>query len=277
MSFDVINGYTKQTWDDILAVMTDAINAQFNTDYTVDTIVGSNHFKFFYGGLQLVMETENKVAELGNKIADYIRTVNDSIAQPISSVDGTIRYFRDALGFNVALRAIDDVDDRGQPAICVDVDTARPDFESVKQQIFDAIHHSQTEGLYWFNSSTTPASNEYRGESSALNGQAFPYCFFVPENSIFKIRITVTRSRGSLDYQINAQQIADLFTQNFNSIYSLGKDFEGEKYLSTADISSASNVRVEWSTDDGASWSDSVKQMEFDEKITLGTIEVLEG
>ena len=63
MSFDVENGFEKQSFDDILAIMTNAINQQFNTDYTPDTIVGSNHFKFFYGGLQLRMECDNKIAD----------------------------------------------------------------------------------------------------------------------------------------------------------------------------------------------------------------------
>lgn len=277
MSFDVINGFEKQSFDDILQILTDAINQQFNTDYTVDTIVGSNHFKFFYGGLQLRMECDNKIAELGNKIVDYIRTTNESIAQPVSSPDGTIRYFKENLGLTVSLKPITDPTDAGKPAVCVDIDPTETTFESVKQQIFDALRLTQTEGLYWFNPSTSPSDREYRGESSALNGQALPYCFFVPEESTMDVKITVTRSRESLAYQLNTAQIEELFVKNFNAQYSLGKDFEGSVYLNVNDIRGASEVLVEWSINGGSSWSSGIRDMDFDQKIILGEITVTEG
>lgn len=277
MSFDVINGFEKQSFDDILAILTDAINQQFNTDYTVDTIVGSNHFKFFYGGLQLRMECDNKIAELGNKIVDYIRTINESIAQPVSSPDGTIRYFRENLGLTISLKPITQASDAGKPAVCVDIDPTSTTFDSMKQQIFDALRLTQTEGLYWFNPSTSAGAREYRGESSALNGQALPYCFFVPETSTMDIRIMVTRSRESLAFQLNTAQIEALFIQNFNERYSLGKDFEGSVYLNVNDIAGASEVLVEWSTNGGSSWSSGIRDMNFDQKIILGDIIVGEG
>lgn len=277
MSFDVINGFEKQSFDDILQILTDAINQQFNTDYTADTIVGSNHFKFFYGGLQLRMECDNKIAELGNKIVDYIRTTNESIAQPVSSPDGTIRYFRENLGLTISLKPITQVSDAGKPAICVDIDPTSTTFNSMKQQIFDALRLTQTEGLYWYNPSTTPSAREYRGESSALNGQALPYCFFVPEESQMDVRITVTRSRESLAYQLNTAQIEELFVKNFNERYSLGKDFEGSVYLNVNDIAGASEVLVEWSTNGGGSWSSGIRDMDFDQKIILNNITVIEG
>lgn len=276
MSYDVINGYGKQTFPDLMKIMTDSINRHFDTDYTTDTVVGSNHFKFFYGGLQLVMETENKIAELGVKIADYIRTVNESIQAPVSSVDGTIQYFKKNLGLNVSLRAITDVSLAGKPKIAVDIDSASADFESRKQQIFDALRLSQTEGLYWFNPSTTPADNEYRGESSALNGQAFPYAFYIPREVPIYVRIRVTRSRDNLAFQLNVTQIREIFESNFAKMYSIGRDFEGDTYLSTCDIKSAASIVVEWS-DDNINWSSAVREMEFDTKITLKNVEVIEG
>ena len=277
MSFDVINGFEKQSFDDILQILTDAINQQFNTDYTTDTIVGSNHFKFFYAGLQLRMECDNKIEELGNKIVDYIRTINESISQPVSSPDGTIRYFKENLGLIVSLKPITDSSEAGKPAICDDIDPTSITFDSMKQQIFDALRLTQTEGLYWFNPSTSPSAREYRGESSALNGQALPYCFFVPESSTMDVRITVTRSRESLAYQLNTAQIEALFIKNFNERYSLGKDFEGSVYLNVNDITGASEVLVEWSTNGGSSWSSGIRDMNFDQKIILGDIIVGEG
>ena len=174
------------------------------------------------------------------------------------------------------MRPITDVAMAGKPAIAVDIDPASTDFPSRKQQIFDALRLSQTEGLYWFNPSTSPASNEYRGESSALNGQAFPYAFFTPRAYPMKIRITVTRSRDNLAYQLNPSQIRDLFIVNFNKMYSIGRDFEGSRYLSVQDVASAASVLVEWS-DDGNVWSSSVRSMSFDTKITLDTVTVIEG
>lgn len=276
MSFNVVNGYTKQTFNELLATLTQAVNEQFGTNYTVDSIVGSNHFKSFYGGLQLVMESENKINDLQVKVVDYIRTINESISAPISSVDGTIKYFKDNLGLNVSLRPITDVSLAGQPAIAVDIDPSASDFNSRKQQIFDALRISQTEGLYWYNPSTEAKTNEYRGESSALNGQAFPYAFFTPVAFPMYVKITITRSRDNLAYQLNTAQIEQLFRTNFASRYSLGRDFEGERYLSICDVPSAADVKVEWSTDN-ASWTEGVREMEFDSKISIAGITVVEG
>lgn len=276
MSFNVVNGYTKQTFDELLATLTQAVNEQFGTNYTVDSIVGSNHFKSFYGGLQLVMESENKINDLQVKVVDYIRTINESISAPISSVDGTIKYFKDNLGLDVSLRPITDVSLAGQPAIAVDIDPSASDFNSRKQQIFDALRISQTEGLYWYNPSTEAKTNEYRGESSALNGQAFPYAFFTPVAFPMYVKITITRSRDNLAYQLNTAQIEQLFRTNFASRYSLGRDFEGERYLSICDVPSAADVKVEWSTDN-ASWTEGVREMEFDSKISIAGITVVEG
>ena len=276
MSFNVVNGYTKQTFNELLATLTQAVNEQFGTNYTVDSIVGSNHFKSFYGGLQLVMESENKINDLQVKVVDYIRTINESISAPISSVDGTIKYFKDNLGLDVSLRPITDVSLAGQPAIAVDIDPSTSDFNSRKQQIFDALRISQTEGLYWYNPSTEAKTNEYRGESSALNGQAFPYAFFTPVAFPMYVKITITRSRDNLAYQLNTAQIEQLFRTNFASRYSLGRDFEGERYLSICDVPSAADVKVEWSTDN-ASWTEGVREMEFDSKISIAGITVVEG
>ena len=276
MSFTVENGFEKETFNDILQRMTDAINEQFGTDYTTDTIIGSNHFKFFYGGLQLVMNCDNKIAEVTNKMIDYIRTTNESIAQPVSSPDGTIRYFKENLGLNISLRPIVSSTDAGKPAVCVDVDPTSQTFDSLKQQIFDALRLTQTEGLYWYNPTTEPIDREYRGESSALNGQALPYSFFTPDEVDLQVRITVYRSRESLDFQLNAVQIEELFRNNFAERYSLGKDFEGSVYLNVRDVAGTSAIVVEWSTN-GTNWSDSIKSMNFDEKIILGEITVVEG
>ena len=276
MSFNVVNGYTKQTFNELLATLTQAVNEQFGTNYTIDSIVGSNHFKSFYGGLQLVMESENKINDLQVKVVDYIRTINESISAPISSVDGTIKYFKDNLGLDVSLRPITDVSLAGQPAIAVDIDPSASDFNSRKQQIFDALRISQTEGLYWYNPSTEAKTNEYRGESSALNGQAFPYAFFTPVAFPMYVKITITRSRDNLAYQLNTAQIEQLFRTNFASRYSLGRDFEGERYLSICDVPSAADVKVEWSTDN-ASWTEGVREMEFDSKISIAGITVVEG
>lgn len=276
MSFSVINGYTKQTFNELLDALTANVNAQFNTNYTRDTIVGSNHFKSFYAGIQIIMSAENKINELGNKIIDYIRTVNESIAAPSSSPDGTVAYFKRELGFDVSLRAITDVSLAGKPAIAVDIDPSRDDFDSVKQQIFDALRLTQTEGLYWYNPDTTPAENEHRGESSALNGQAFPYCFFTPRETKLDVRIIVTRSRDNLSYQQNASDIENLFRANFANKYTIGRDFEGERYLSVCNVASAANIVVQWSKN-GDNWSDTVLESAFDEKFILGTVTVSEA
>ena len=192
----------------------------------------------------------------------------------ISHIDN--RWVVSVLGLDVALRPITDVSLAGKPAICVDTDPTTDTFGPLSQQIFDALRISQTEGLYWYNPSTTPAANEHRGESSALNGQACPYAFFTPNALELQVRITVTRSRDNLAYQLNPTQIVELFKANFAKLYQLGRDFEGERYINVSDIPSAANVKVEWSTE-GTDWSEGIREMSFDGKVIIKNVTVVEG
>ena len=109
-----------------------------------------------------------------------------------------------------------------------------------------------------------------------MNGQAFPFAFYTPVDFPMYVKITITRSRDNLAYQLNTAQIEQIFRDNFASQYSIGRDFEGERYISVCNVESAADVKVEWSTDD-ASWTQGVRQMNFDSKISIAGITVVEG
>jgi len=88
MAWDLTNGYQPRTFDEIKAAMLAEINTQFGTTYDEDTIIGTEFYRFFYGGIQLVMQAEGYTAEIAAKMTDYIRTANENINLPKSTIDG---------------------------------------------------------------------------------------------------------------------------------------------------------------------------------------------
>lgn len=65
---------------------------------------------------------------------------------------------------------------------------------------------------------------------------------------------------------------------NINALYGLGKDFEPEKYFTSADAPWASDIYDEYSVDAGANWEDVTYEAEYDELfvIDLANITLIE-
>lgn len=88
MAFDLINGYQPRTFEQILQALVDEVNTQFGTSYDTTTIVGTNHYKYGYAGIQLVMQAEAYTAQITAEMTDYIRTSNENINLPKSTLEG---------------------------------------------------------------------------------------------------------------------------------------------------------------------------------------------
>ena len=122
MAFDLLNGYQPRTFAEILQAFTDEVNAQFGTTYDTTTIVGTEFYKFFYSGAQLVMQSEAQTAEITAKMTDYIRTANENINLPKSTIDGFTQALLSELELNSTIKNITDPAEAGHLLLCVDVD-----------------------------------------------------------------------------------------------------------------------------------------------------------
>ncbi len=122
MAFDLLNGYQPRTFEEILQAFTDEVNAQFGTTYDTTTIVGTEFYKYGYAGIQEVMRAEAQTSEITAKMTDYIRTANENINLPKSTIDGFTQGLLSELELNSTIKNITDTAEAGYLFLCVDAD-----------------------------------------------------------------------------------------------------------------------------------------------------------
>ena len=76
MSFSQENGYIPVDIATIMLSLMNFTNLNFGTTYTVETFVGTNHYKFLYGAAQKMQENEIKTAEIFLRLQQYILFTN---------------------------------------------------------------------------------------------------------------------------------------------------------------------------------------------------------
>lgn len=302
MSFDLINGYNPRTWSQLIQTMTEAVNQQFGTSYQAGDIVGTNFYKFFYGGLQMIMQAEQATTELSSKLTDFIRTQNEIISLPKSTTDGFLSALESELGVIGSFEPITDdyasfrgaivslltslgVSDpdgaadtiviyagdyllAGRPSLCVDLDPAAEDYEANKQAVFELMHKYLTAGLIYRGTETT--------QMPAVNGQLFDYALRLPTPKLLDISITVTISNNSRLHVMTENEIRQVFLNNFNAMYRLGYAFEPEKYLEIVrDCPFAANIATRWRVAGSSdAYSAAVLPSAYNELITLSVVNI---
>lgn len=127
MAFNLENGYQPRTFEQLLQEYTDGVNQQYGTSYDTTTIVGTEFYRVGYTAIQLVMQAEAKTAEISAELTDYIRTVNENIKLPRSTIDGFIGGLlapesEGGLGLISTIKDIVDEEEAGNMFLVVDAD-----------------------------------------------------------------------------------------------------------------------------------------------------------
>lgn len=267
MSFNLQNGYTPRDFDSIVSEFRKAINSEYGLKMTAEQFKGSNWYKLIYSASQLVATAEGHTAELSNKLIDYIRKVDEEIQLVKSSVDGIMSHLKQDLDLVSSVKP-STASDAGNLYIAVDVDNTASDYAEKKQMILEKLKEYCTAGLYF--------TGAERGEVVASNGQPFTFGYDLPEIVDMQVRIKVTISDNTTAYIMNNQAIEKKFLDNFNSMYKLGLDFEGDRYLcARSDLPFASKIVIEWSIDNGGTWSADIWQSAYNQKLNLSNVEVI--
>lgn len=267
MSFSLENGYTPRDFDSIVDEFRQNINIEYDQNLTAEQFKGSGWYKLIYSATQLVATAEGNISELSNKLIDYIRKVDEEIQLPKSSVDGIMTHLKDDLGLISSVKPTEEAD-RGYLYIAVDVDNESTDYAEKKKMILEKLKEYCTAGLYFDGAES--------GEVVASNGQPFTFGYDLPTKVNMQVKITVTISDNTTDYILNSQAIEEKFTENFNSMYKLGLDFEPEKYLNIRnDLPFASKIKIEWSINEGSDWSEDVWKSAYNQKLNLTDIQVI--
>lgn len=260
MSFAQDNGYTPRDLESILDDFRVRINSIFSLNYTPETFIGTNWYKYLYGPAQRVQEGEIKTAEVFQKLQEYIAETNDRIQRPSVSFPGIVDSF-ESRGFVASVKPPEEID-AGKIFICVDVDDTDPDYDEVKEEIASLIKDFVAGGLV--------SQGTESVDITLSNGQSFPFKFSLPTEIPVLLRLTLTVSDNNLFTIPSDEEIRQAVFDNINERYRLGWDFEPQRYFTLSDALWAGQVVLEYSTNGGGSWASSIYDGAYTDLFTFG-------
>jgi hypothetical protein len=255
MGFAQESGYTPATFNDIMDAMRLVVNSQFGTTYTSETFVGTNWYKYLYAPAQWLQENEVKTSEIFLKLQQYFDETNERIQRPVATNPGLIEAF-EAQDWIASVKPMIEVD-AGKINICVDVDETDPDYAAMKLEIATIIKDSVAAGIVTMGTET---------ENIVIsNGQDFDFKYHLPDRTEVLLRLTTTLSDNNQVVIKSPEEVKNLLIANISAKYRLGRDFEPQRYFTTADAPWTSQVLLEYSVDDGANWETEIFEAEFDD------------
>lgn len=96
------------------------------------------------------------------------------------------------------------------------------------------------------------------------NGQSFDFKYWLPNRIEVLLRLTTTLSDNNQVVVGSPDDVKIALLNNIEARYRLGRDFEPQRYYSIADAPWTASVLLEWSIDNGASYSSAIYQSAFD-------------
>lgn len=150
--WDPLNGFVPRSFDEILAQMVESINQQYGTAYDSVTIQGTNFYKYFYAGIQVIMEAEQQVSDLSAKYQSYVARTNQRILQPRGTVDGFINFIASdgVLNTEGSFDPTDTPEKAGKIKFAVLLDMNDPQYAIKKAKLIEYFHKYLSVGLYYY-------------------------------------------------------------------------------------------------------------------------------
>lgn len=254
------NGYTPITFEALMDAIRLAINAQLDMNFSTETFVASNYYKYFYTLAQRVLENETKTADIFAKLQQYISTTNQKIQRPSVSLPGLLDSFA-SKGYVASVKN-NLVIDKGTISIAVDVDDTLPSYPAKKLEIGQNIAEFVAAGLVTIGDETQ--------QVTLTNGQQFDMKFQLPNRIPVKLRITLDPSDNQTVVVPSDEDIRIKVFANTNARYRLGWDFEPQRYFTQVDAPWAATILLEYSDNGGTTWDDDVFQANYDDLFTFG-------
>lgn len=262
-------GYIPLSVEEILDRIRVNINATFLTSYTTENFPGSNHYKFSYALAQEIARGETLTSEIFFKVQNYFVSTNSRISRPLVTDPGTIEEL-EKMGYVSSVKPMI-LGDAGKRSICVLVDPDGPDFAAKKLEIATKILECTSGGVV--------LQGDQVETIVISNGQAMDSKFWLPVIQEPLLKLTITISENNQEYIQGPEWVRERLLRNITARYRLGLNFEPEKYFTVEDAPWAAAILLEYSLDDGATWSSDVFLAEFDDlfKIKIENITVDEG
>ncbi len=268
MSFALEAGYLPLSVAEMMSIIKDNINTQFGTDYTDETFLGTNFYKYFYSLIQRLQENEVKTSEIFLRMQEYFNITNEKIQRPNTTHPGIFDFFKDA-GYFVSTKPPED-GDAGKVFICVNVDDGADGYADTKIAICNLVKVCVVAGVI--------SQGDQVEELTLSNGQAFEFKYSLPNKIPVLLRLTTVLSENNQFTISSPDVVKQKLFDNIAARYFLGKDFEPQRYFSVVDAPWAASVSLEWSDDDGSNYYDTVFSADFDDVYTfdIGDIELVE-
>lgn len=272
MGYAQESGYTPASISAIMESFRVNINAEFGTAYTTESFVGTNHYKYFYAAAQQYQQNEIKTSEIFAKLQQYFTIINALISRPVNTPPGIIEKMG-VEGYVASVKPMIDAD-AGKINICVDTDETDDDYAATKLAINTLISQITVLGCVTQGTEITAIV--------LSNGQSFNYKFHLPNRIPTGLRLTITTSENNQFIISSPEETKLTLLSNIAARYSLGKNFEPQKYFSLTDAPWASDVKLEWTDDltDGEidvtpTWHDEVYDSAFDDLFTIDLANVV--
>lgn len=260
MSFAQDSGYTPVPFNTLMDFLRQGVNEQFLTAYTTETFVGTNFYKYFYALAQKSLENETKTAEIFQKYQQYIALTNEKIQRPSVSMPGIIDSFA-SKGYVASVKPPVDAD-AGKISICVDLDSGASDYADKKLEVCTLIKEFIAGGI---------VSQGDQVESITLdNGQSFDYKFSLPNPTPVLLKLTAVESENNLLAVPSDEVLRQTVFDQVNARYRLGWNFEPQRYFTLSDAPWAGEVTLEYSDDDGETWSSDIFDASYTDLFTFG-------
>lgn len=254
-TFSKENGYVPSTFAALMDKIRIGVNEKFGYDYTAETFIGSNWYKYAYVIAQRGLENDNKAAEIFAKLRMYIALTNEAIQRPSVSLPGLIDSFEDR-GFLVSVKK-NELIDAGTISIAVDLDNTAPDYAAKKIQVATLIKEFTVGGMVSKGTEVTSLT--------ISNGQQFDFKYYLPDRKPILLRVTLTPSDNVIIAIPNDEAIRQVVFDNLNSRYRMGWDFEPQRYFTFSDAPWAATILLQYSFDAGATWLSTVYEADFDD------------
>lgn len=119
MSFASESGYTPNSVAELMEFVRQNVNATFGTDFTAETFVGTNWYKFYYAIVQKLQENEVLMSEVFIKLQEFVAVTNERISRPVATSPGIIEKLGEE-GYVASVKPMLEAD-AGKISICVDV------------------------------------------------------------------------------------------------------------------------------------------------------------
>jgi hypothetical protein len=135
--------------------------------------------------------------------------------------------------------------------------TTNADYGDIKDAICEIIKDSTVAGC---------VTQGLESEAIVLsNGQSFDFKFNLPNKIDTLLKLTLTLSENNQVVVDSPEDVKTALIANIDERYSLGKNFEPQKYFSIIDAPWCSQVLLEYSFDDGDTWSSEVYDANYDD------------